>query len=339
MKSFPSVFWPLLLLPVGQASPFLSPGGYGLPRRSIQSGKQVSSLDLLGPEGKKVRLGWKGKKWRLLLWAREDTRFHLALADLAKLFLASPCLGKRAELWVIFPGSPRQEEARAVTGFSRGSPSLPFRAAFDPGQKNWDAFGVIATPTLHLVDPGGRLRGEVAGCPQDYLERVALILKKEMDVDTPFPGGSSVGAGEKGPALRFLNMAKNLLEKGMAQAALRVLEKAEKRFPRSLSLGKLLGFLYLGQGAMGRAKGVFTRLARDFPSAPGPKIGLAACRIISGELDGAAEDLEKLEMNHPGIPLIRFYQGMVLEKKGDYRKAMGKYKEAFFMIHPELGRR
>ncbi len=325
-------FFPLLavlLLPLHAGS-----------QEKIRPGGKVPSLEGVDPAGKKVRLPWKGGKWRILLWAKDDKRFHLVLGDLVRLFGSSNCLREKAELWVIFSGGPQEAPARdaARTGTS-GKVPVEVRVLFDPAGKNWDTFGIIAVPTTQIVSPEGILRFQLAGCPQDFLERTALAVKEKMGIATPFgkaPGKE--GAGGERPALaRYVSTARRLLAKGMPSLAAGILEKALKGRAPDLEAGSLLGFILLSKGDSARAEEIFRSLAKAHPSALEPALGAAACLIAAGKLGEASAELARLERLHPGSSRVIYFQGLLLEKKGDLQGAAARYKKAFLLDHPELG--
>lgn len=296
-------------------------------------------MRLQGPGGGKIILDWKGKRWEILLWVKDDARFRLVLEDLARIFSVSPPLREKCEVLVVFPGKPSKGPAAEVEKIILNrNPGLPVRAAFDPGGKNWDAQGIIATPTTQVVDPGGILRFQLAGCPQDYLDRMARVFLKKMGIQTPFvkgPPGKKAGRGTSG-ATRYVTTAKKLLAKGMPGLAAGILEKALAGGKPDLEGGALLGFLYLGGGKAAKARELFLSLSKAFPGALEPKVGLAACAVARGDLERADGMLSKLGRERPDSAEVLYLKGVVFEKRGDLKEAAVKYKEAFLLGRPEL---
>ncbi len=315
---------------------FLPPAGA---QEKKQAGSRTPLLRFQDPGGREIVLDWKGKRWEILLWVKEDARFRLVLDDLARIFSVSSCLREKCEVLVVFPGKPSKEPALEVEKIVLNrKPGLPVKAAFDPGGKNWDAQGIIATPTTQVVDPRGVLRFQLAGCPQDYLDRMARVFLKKMGIQTPFvkgPSGKKTGKEASGAA-RYVATAKKLLAKGMPGLAAGILEKALAEGKPDLKGGSLLGFLYLGGGKAAKARELFLSLSKAFPGTLEPKVGLAACAIARGDLDRADGMLSELERERPDSAEVLYLKGVVFEKRGDVKKAAAKYKEAFLLGRPEL---
>ncbi len=327
-------------LPAGAALPFLLlffPPAAAQERKP--AGSRVPLLRFQGPGGSEIVLDWKGRRWKILLWVKDDARFRLVLDDLARIFSASSRLKEKCDVLVIFPGKPSKETASGVEKIVLNrKPGLPVRAAFDPGGKNWDALGIIATPTTQVVDPKGILRFQLAGCPQDYLDRMARVFLERMGIQTPFvkgPAGKKAGRETSG-AVRYVTTAKKLLAKGMPGLAAGILEKALAGGKPDLKGGALLGFLYLGGGKAAKARELFLSLSKAFPGALEPKVGLAACAVVRGDLDRADGMLAKLERERPDSAEVLYLKGVVFEKRGDLKEAAAKYKEAFLLGRPEL---
>ncbi len=314
----------------------LSPAGA---QERLSPGSKLPVLRFQDSKERPIVLDWKGNRWKILLWVKNDSRFHLVLSDLARVFSVTPCLQERCDILVIFPGraskKPAVEVEKTALNWKEG---LPVRAAFDPGGKNWDTLGIIAVPTTQLVDPGGSLRFQLAGCPQDYLERMVGVFLKEMGVRTPFleaPRKKKTARENRKPSM-YIKTAKKLLAKGMPGLAAGILEKALAGRAPDLEGGRLLGFLYLGRGETGKALKIFLSLTKAFPAALDPKAGLAACAIARGELDKAGAMLSTLERQRPDSAEVIYLQGVLFERKGLMKKAAERFKKAFLLGRPEL---
>jgi Flp pilus assembly protein TadD/thiol-disulfide isomerase/thioredoxin len=240
---------------------------------------------------------------------------------------------------------------------------LPYPVIVDEGLKTFYAYGVIAVPSIALVDGSGHLRYGPSGYSYTIRDRIidsteVLLGLREAGVQTAL----SQGYKPKPKASRYYHLGRRLASQELYERALGNLDKsvqedagfssphnlkgqiqlamgnwvtAEQDFAKAVELDSTSVVAWAGWGrALLRldrndeaAARLTTALGLDETYTPA-LVDLAECRTREGKLDEAWTLYEAARELNPRDPELLFHLGRFLRHKGDVPAAVEAYRTA-----------
>ncbi len=240
---------------------------------------------------------------------------------------------------------------------------LPFPIIVDEGLKTFYAYGVIAVPSVALVDGAGHLRYGPSG--YSYIIRDQIVDSTEVLLGLREAGAIATLAPVYRPnpkASRYYHLGRRLASqqlyeralgnldkaveedtgfsspyslKGQIQLSLGEWDKAEQNFARSVELDSTSvaamagwGRSLLRQEKIGEAAEKLTAALELDDTYTPALVDLAECRTIEGKLDEAWTLYEAARELNPRNPELLFHLGRFLRNKGETASAVTVYKTA-----------
>jgi Tfp pilus assembly protein PilF/thiol-disulfide isomerase/thioredoxin len=240
---------------------------------------------------------------------------------------------------------------------------LPFPVVVDEGLKIFYAYGVIAVPSLALIDGSGELRYGPSG--YSYVVRDRIVDSTEVLLGLRDAGELAVltqGYKPKPKASRYYRLGQRLASQDLYERALENLDVAVMEDEGFSSPHNLKGQIQLALGKWDAAAGNFARAvdidstlvaawagwgrsllhqdlneeaadrltrALDLDNTYTPAlVDLAECRIREGKSDEAWVLFQSARELNPRDPELLFSMGKFLEGKGEYTSAVFIYRTA-----------
>ena len=240
---------------------------------------------------------------------------------------------------------------------------LPFPIIVDEGLKTFYAYGVIAVPSIALVDGAGHLRYGPAG--YSYIIRDRIVDSTEVLLGLREAGALAVLAPVYRPkpkASRYYHLGRRLASQRLYERALSNLDKSAEIDTGFSSPYSLKGQIQLSMGNWDEAERNFARsveldstsvagmagwgrslLRQDRPDEAAAKLSaalelddtytpalvdLAECRTREGDLDEAWTLYEAARELNPRNPELLFHIGRFLRQKGETSSSVAVYKTA-----------
>lgn len=212
----------------------------------------------------------------------------------------------------------------------------------DEQYKIWGKFGVIATPTVLISDPQGKVLCVKPGHAYDFAPVVKSRLFQAMEIPYDvIPDDSSTvrtvaNSTMSAKAKRHLQMAELLSRKGRVSSAIEQAQMAYEIDPNSpevaLELGELLCRAGQAQKAIKLVNSLSGQSNRD----------KARINLIMGWAKRQLDQLEEAEKHllesihqDPMSPRLYFELGRIYQQRNDSEKAMQAYFQALQLIYRE----
>ncbi len=221
--------------------------------------------------------------------------------------------------------------------------ALPYPIVLDPQWKLYSAFGIVARPTVWIVDRSGTGRFEIAGYHRDLqtivradVDFLAGRINEEERKARATPQAAPSFAGTAGASVRY-RLAKRLLEAGKRQAAKRQFELAWQEDPPSARAGVELARMLLEDGKVSEALSILDKALPMIPSDPlalGTK-GLAL--LEQGRKEDAVRLLEQAVESGSSEPVFFYRLGRELEDRGETGKACRYFRRGFEILLERSG--
>lgn len=218
-------------------------------------------------------------------------------------------------------------------------PGVVVHVVADTEYKLWGKFGIIATPTVIISDTNDTVLWVQAGHGYDFNPMVharlnqALGIAQEIDPNEAGRVRTVKNATMDARAIRHMQMAKMLQEKGRIESAIEQMRKARELDPNSpklaLELGKLLSATGRGKEALEVIEGI-PAISRQDKAELLTASGSAKRQL--GELDKAEELLIQASKLDTKSGRIFFELGKVYQAKGEVEKAMLTYYRALTLV-------
>jgi len=218
-------------------------------------------------------------------------------------------------------------------------PGVVVHVVADTEYKLWGKFGIIATPTVIISDTNDTVLWVKAGHGYDFAPVVqarlnqALGIAQEIDPNEAGRVRTVTNATLDARAIRHLQMAKMLYEKGRIESAIEQMRKARELDPNSpklaLELGKLLSATGRGKEALEVIEGIPAISRRDKAEL---LTASGSAKRQLGELDKAEELLTQASKLDTRSGRIYFELGQVYQARGEVEKAMLTYYRALTLV-------
>jgi tetratricopeptide (TPR) repeat protein len=258
-----------------------------------------------------------------------------ALADLDKIVLN---LGKASDrlLYVAVSDDPNL----ATAPLDQGGVSRMRHLVVDAQYKLWGKYGVIASPTVFVADPHGKIALIKAGYGYDFAPVVQAKLRAVLGLETE---NLAVEAGQvktldnnkpASKAAQHLQMAKMLEQKRKYDSALEQLGMALKLDPGSVEIALEIGRLYC------RASKPDKAIETVKPLAPAGNEQLALRAFILGKSYRMMKDWAQAEKNlldalkyNPKDSEALYELGRVYHLQDQKEKALDLYSKSLELIY------
>ncbi len=322
--------------------------------KDLLTGKEVEWRPGSGDEGSEVVL--------IVFWATWSPRSMDLLSDLKEMSEQY----RDHEFRVIAVNVDGQKPSPIkMKEISRKSVELdlPFPIVVDEGLKIFYAYGVIAVPSIALVDGSGQLRYGPSGYSYTIRDRIVdstevlLGLREAGSIASlapvyrPTPKASRYyHLGRKLASQRLYERALGNLDKaveedtgfsspfnlkGQIQLTMGHWDEAERNFARAVELDSTSVAAMAGWGRsllrLDRVDEAAAKLsdALDIDDTYVPAlVDLAECRTREGNLDEAWSLYEAAQDLNPRDPDLLFHLGRFLRQRGDSSSAVAVYKTA-----------
>ncbi len=202
----------------------------------------------------------------------------------------------------------------------------------DMEKRAYKAFGIFVMPSVLIVKNGKIVTG--FGYTHNFADlvkaeaEVALGIKTRQEVEEALhPRTKEMGSQEK-EALRYYNLGKSMLKKGMTS-------QAEEAFKKALAIQAsyapaILGMaeIALSRGDISGARASLKKVEAIAPDAL--ETVLVSAKVLAAEkkVDEALERVLPLSLTHPGSGEVNAVLAQLYEQKGDFKKALKYYKKA-----------
>ena len=234
--------------------------------------------------------------------------------------------GRKCSVLLVFSGS---EQSGPVITAARALPA-PFRVLWDPDRSVYRAMGLIAFPTVCLVDRSDSSimvlkRGYRISLAQEMADalRVSLGLLSEQELSRRKDPPEELSDEDRRRKSR-LRLAGRELKQGRAEDALELFEEVLREQPDELDavVGRALALHRLDRDALA------TLLAAKelAPKDPDLALALADEFLKRGRLDEAEGLVSEALASRPAKAL--FLLGALHEERGDWQAAAKAYRES-----------
>lgn len=296
---------------------------------------EFSAVDMTGKSFTCARSS--GKTFMLAFLSSQSKHSQEAVADILEVLSSVPS-EKLASLHV---GLILQDvdDKEFVTSIQKEAPPV-VQILDDDRYDIWGKFGIIATPSLLIADPQGKVICVKSGQAYDFAPTIKFRLFQALDIPQ---NGSAEDASKartvanstvSAKARRHLQMAKSLARKGKVISAIEQAQIAYEIDPNlpevALELGELLC-------RAGEAKKAITLIndvsveSRQDKARMNLALGWANRQL--GKLDEAEKFLLEGIRQDPMLHRLFFELGRVHQARGDAENAMQAYFQALKLIY------
>lgn len=212
----------------------------------------------------------------------------------------------------------------------------------DKQYKIWGKFGIIATPTVLISDPLGKVLCVKPGHAYDFAPVVKSRLFQALDIpydvspDNASPVRTVANSTMSAKAKRHLQMAKMLSRKGRVSSAIEQAQMAYKIDPNSAEVAVELGDLLCQAGQAQEAVKLVSSLSGQ------SNRDKARINLVMGWAKRQLDQLEEAEKflqegikQDPTSPRLHFELGRIYQQRNDSEKAMQTYFRALQLIYRE----
>ena len=302
--------------------------------RSVDLGDTVPSFVLQDTNGAQLSLAsLKGKIVVILFWRSEQKRSTDALTALQSMYAEF----KRQGVEVLAISS--DEGGLETISKIKQSRQLTFPMLYDAGQKVYGDYGIIAMPSVFIVDKEEKLDYYYPGYRNDFARqisgRVEVLLGKktleELQTELQPAKRPEVSEAEK-KARRYLKMGNRLLEKGMTRSAMLQYQKAVREAPDLFEAQLHLGNIHLDQENIPEADAAFRQALKLKPRSAEAHAGLGDVFFLQGQLEEAVEMLQTALKLNPKLARAHYGLGRAYEKQKRIEDALKEYKIALKIL-------
>jgi tetratricopeptide (TPR) repeat protein len=315
-------------------------GGESTPARRIPEGALIPEFQAVDITGKPFACTRSsGKAMMLTFLSSKQKNSQRAVEDIFRILSSIPS-DKLSSLQVAFV-LQNVDDKEFVASIQKETPSVVH--ILDDDQYNiWGKFGVIATPTVLISNPQGKLLCVKPGHTYDFAQVIKSRLFQALEIpydvrtkDSPTVrtvANSTLSAKAK----RHLQMAKLLSGKSKISSAVEQAQMAYEIDPNSpkvaLDLGELLCRAGQAQKAITLVSSLSSQNDRDKA-----RINLImgwAKRQLNQPEEAEKHLLEGINQD-PMLPRLYFELGRIFQKRNNSQEAMQAYFQALQLIYHE----
>jgi len=315
-------------------------GGASSSARRIAEGAttpEFSAVDTAGKPFAYTRS--RGKTLMLVFLSSQQKRSQEALEDILSVLSGVPA-DKLTSLQTAFV-MQNIDDKEFIASIQKDAP-CPVQIIGDDQYTIWGKFGVIATPTVLISNPQGKVLCVKPGHAYDFTPVVksrlfqALNIPSDVSPDTASTVRTVTNSSISAKAKRHLQMAKLLLAKGRVDSALEQAQMAHEIDPNSLQVTMELGELLCQAGKAAEAVKLVSTVSGQ-SNRDKARINLVrgwAQRQL-GQLEEAEKCLQAGIKQDPKSPRLHYELGRIYQKRNDSEKAMQAYFRALQLIYQE----
>ncbi|MFC1761358.1 tetratricopeptide repeat protein [Planctomycetota bacterium] len=315
-------------------------GGVSSSSRRINEGTTTPEFAAVDTTGKPFTYTRSsGKVLMLAFLSSQQKRSRDAIEDILGTLSSIPA-DKLSSLQVAFVLQHVDNEA-FITSIQKEAPPV-VQILGDDQYAIWGKFGVIATPTVLISDPQGKVLCVKPGHAYDFAPVIKSRLFQALDLPYDIsPNNASTvrtvtNSTLSAKAKRHLQMAKVLLGKGRVSSAIKQAQMAYEIDPNSAEVPVELGELLCQAG---RAEEAITLVSEVSGQSQRDKarinliLGWANRQL--GKLDEAETFLQKGIKQNPKSPRLFFELGQIYQQRKNSEMAMQAYFRALQLIYRE----
>ncbi len=297
--------------------------------QELQTGMELPEFSLKDPAGKPHTFAeLRGEKLTIVLfWSTWDKKSEKALDRIQKLYQQYRERGLTV-IAINADGQTISEEALTRIRSTVDRLKLTFPVIIDQGLVFFRDIGVIALPTMLVVDRERVIRYELSGYPLVGAENLADFVATTMEGKKPAIAGKKVYQPNKN-ALRLFNMGKNTQKSGrMADTAEQWVRKAIEADPHFVLPHLSLAKFYQKRGETAQAR---AQLQEALAMEPDNVIALCESALLlvnDGKIDEGKTILEKALKTDEAYTPCYYYAGFACGKQGKLDEARRMFDEA-----------
>ncbi|UCE48909.1 MAG: tetratricopeptide repeat protein [Phycisphaerales bacterium] len=314
--------------------------GASTPQRRITEGAMTPEFSAADTTGKPFAYTQSGGKVLMLAFlSSEKKRSQGAAKDIFGLLSSVPP-AKMASLQVAFVMQDVNNK-EFIASIQKEAPSV-VHILDDEQHDIWGKFGVIATPTVLVSDPNGKVLCVKPGRTYDFAAVVKSRLFQALEIpyDVSPEAGTAVrtvaNTTMSAKARRHLQMAKSLAKKGRVSSAIdqaQIAQEIDPNLPEvALELAELLCRAGRAQKAIELVSKLSVQNRRDKARA---NLALGWANRQMGKLEEAEKFLLEGIRQDATLHRLFFELGRIYQKRNDAEKAMQAYFRALQLIYGE----
>ena len=314
--------------------------GVSTPPRRIPEGALMPEFSAVDTAGKPFVCGRSsGKALILAFLSSEKKRSQEAVEDIFGALSSIPP-ERLTSLQIAFV-MQNIDNKQFIASIQKEAPTV-VHILDDDEYDIWGKLGVIATPTVLICDPAGRVLCVKPGHAYDFAPVIKSSLFKALAI--PYDAGGDKTATVRtvsnstvsARARRHLQMAKLLSGKNKISSAIEQAQMAYEIDPNSpkvaLELGELLCRAGQAQKAIKLVSAVSVEDKQDKARA---SLALGWANRQMGKLAEAETFLQQGIGQDPTLPRLYFELGRIYQQRKDSEKAMQAYFRALQLIYRE----
>jgi tetratricopeptide (TPR) repeat protein len=298
--------------------------------RNIKTGQALPSFEMNGLDGKVVKSAdASGKVLVLVYLSAHQKQSEEVVASAHRVVTGG---GDAEQLKLVFMSADLDQADYFRALRDRLMSHEPF--ALDEARGHYGRLGLIVFPTTVVGSKDGTLLHVLAGSTRDYEFQLNLYCRHALGQinETELAQRLEVRPQEKDDARaraeRHRSVAAILRAKGVADGAIQELEQALVADPQDADAVVDLAEVLLAQGKTDDAERRVKELLAKQPDCRGANLVLGVIKLKRNQLDEAEKLLKESLALNPDPVRVNYYLGQVYERKGDYKQAMERYRDA-----------
>ncbi|MCP4263088.1 MAG: tetratricopeptide repeat protein [Planctomycetes bacterium] len=308
--------------------------------RRIQQGATMPEFSAVDTAGKPFSYRRSHSQVLMLVFlSSQQKRSQEAIEDIHSVLSSIPA-DKLTSLQVAFV-MQNVENRDFIASIQKDAP-VAVQIIGDEQYKIWGKFGVIATPTVVISDPLGKVLCVKPGHAYNFAPVVKFRLFQALDIpyDVSHDDASTVrtvaNSTMSAKAKRHLQMAELLSRKGRIISAIEHAQMAYEIDPNSMEVAVELGDLLCQAGQAQEAVKLVNSLSGQ------SNRDKARINLIMGWAKRQMDQLEEAEKflqegikQDPTSPRLHFELGRIYQKRNDSKRAMQAYFQELQLIYRE----
>jgi tetratricopeptide (TPR) repeat protein len=308
--------------------------------RRIQQGATMPEFSAVDTAGKPFAYRRSSNQVLMLVFlSSQQKRSQKAIEDLNNVLSDIPA-DKLKSLQVAFV-MQNVDNSEFIASIQKDAP-VGVQIIGDKQYKIWGKFGVIATPTVLISDPVGKVLCVKPGHTYDF----SPVIKSRLFQALNIPNGISsdnasnvrtvVNNTLPAKAKRHLQMAELLSSKNRFSSAIEQARMAYEIDPNSAEVTLMLGELLCQAGQPQEAVKLVSSLSgRSDREKARINLVMGWAKRQLGQLKEAEKFLQEGIKQDPTSPRLRFELGRIYQKRNDSKRAMQTYFQALQLIYRE----
>ncbi len=299
------------------------------PFRSVKIGDPIPDVSLESLDGKTLNLKTIKGLGVILFWGADSA---LKRKHSLKVLEGLKELSQEWKEKVVFVAVDAQGDSPDIIKEVAREAGYSGSIYIDPERKAYSSFGVFVMPSVVVVQDGIIKAG--FGYTHNLIDLVRaeiLVLtgtKTREEVERMLHPAQKEMPPQKREALRYYNLGKAMVKRGMLDQAEEAFEKSIEKWPKLPGPFAELAKIKLKRGDVKSAKELAEKALSLDPQLFEAQMVQVEILSASGKLDEAIAKATMLSISHPGSPDVYEILGDLYGKKGNWEKAAKLYKKA-----------